>query len=169
MGTKQCKSCKSEVPKGAKKCSECKSDLRNWFAKHWFITGFIVLFFIWTIMSWLEDAEENKNNPIDTYWETLIEEPKESISAENIDEILISKYKDYFDSEWLNIELKNKILDEQLWNDIALLRSSFFTSDNKTQILVNTIYTLDWVEYASNSKHNIETNLIEEFYSNEIK
>ena len=49
METQKCKSCKSDIAKGAKKCPHCKTDLRNWFVRHWIITGFIIVVIIWNI------------------------------------------------------------------------------------------------------------------------
>jgi hypothetical protein len=50
-----------------------------------------------------------------------------------------------------------------------VLRAQFFTSDNKKQIILNTIFTVDLKEYASNSRYNVETNEVEEFYYSEVK
>lgn len=40
---KTCKHCKAEVPADAKKCKHCTGDLRNWFVRHWIITGIIII------------------------------------------------------------------------------------------------------------------------------
>ncbi len=43
------------------------SDKRNWFLRHWIITSFLVLFFIWSIMSWFEEwkqTTQENNNPV---------------------------------------------------------------------------------------------------------
>lgn len=45
-----CKACGKEVAKGAK-CPHCGKDQRNFFAKHKFLTGFLVLFIIIGIIS----------------------------------------------------------------------------------------------------------------------
>jgi len=169
METKKCNFCKTDIPKDAKVCPNCKKDIRNWFVKHWIITWFIVMFILWSIMQWFEDAKNNSNQNIvikKEFWNSNIDY---WITASSIDEIINSKYKSFFNSKWLNFELEKRIQDEIWKGEIVVLRAKFFTSDDKSQILVNTVYTVDWKEYASNSRHNIETNKIEDFYYSEVK
>lgn len=49
--TKTCKSCGGEIPANAKKCKHCGADQRNWFRRHWFITGFFGLIILIAIGS----------------------------------------------------------------------------------------------------------------------
>lgn len=44
--TKQCPHCKSEIDAEATKCPQCQSDLRNWFIKHKFVSGILILLVI---------------------------------------------------------------------------------------------------------------------------
>ena len=46
---KNCPHCKEEILKGASKCPKCQSDIRNWFARHPFISIIIFLFLLWSI------------------------------------------------------------------------------------------------------------------------
>lgn len=62
---KTCKHCKAEVPADAKKCKHCTGDLRNWFVRHWIITGFIVIMFIGAVTS-AGGNKQNSSNPSKT-------------------------------------------------------------------------------------------------------
>ncbi len=42
----KCPKCKEEIAEGASKCKHCGADLRNWFMRHKFITGFLVLIIV---------------------------------------------------------------------------------------------------------------------------
>ena len=47
----KCPKCKEEIIDGAKKCKHCSADLRNWFAKHKFLTGILALIVLVIIIS----------------------------------------------------------------------------------------------------------------------
>ncbi len=169
METKKCNYCKTDIPKDATICSSCKKDVRNWFIKHWIIITFLVLSLLWSIMQWFEDAQNQSN------WNNIEQTSNNNVqidtweSAKSVDEILNSKYNHFFDSNGLNIKLYIRLKEENLWQNMNVLRAQFFTSDNKKQIILNTIFTVDLKEYASNSRYNVETNEVEEFYYSEVK
>lgn len=48
---KKCKSCQSEIDDKATKCPHCQADQRNWFRRHTFLTGLLVLVMIIVIIS----------------------------------------------------------------------------------------------------------------------
>ena len=50
---KQCPHCKSDIDAEATKCSQCQSDLRNWFIKHKFVSGILILIAVFTIPGWI--------------------------------------------------------------------------------------------------------------------
>lgn len=134
----------------------------GWMKKHYIISFILVCAVLWGM---LPSDKKDEITPIQEVREVV----DTWVSAESIEEIIGSKYSAFFDKQGFNIELKKRIQEESSSEDIEILRAKYFTTDDKKQILVTTYYTLDWVEYASNSRHNIETNLIEEFYSNEVK
>lgn len=48
---KKCPKCKEDIADGATKCKHCNADLRNWFARHKFLTGFLGLIILIIIIS----------------------------------------------------------------------------------------------------------------------
>lgn len=44
MALKKCKECGKEISSSAKECPSCGKDQRNWFMRHKFLTGLIVIF-----------------------------------------------------------------------------------------------------------------------------
>ncbi|MEI8061366.1 MAG: hypothetical protein WCG99_03685 [Candidatus Berkelbacteria bacterium] len=48
---KKCPKCKEDIADGAIKCKHCNADLRNWFARHKFLTGFLGLIILIIIIS----------------------------------------------------------------------------------------------------------------------
>ncbi len=157
---KKCKYCSSEISNDASVCPVCKRDLRNWFIKHWIISLILISIIVTPFINWFEEWFNNKSD-------NIIESNEEINHMKSIEEIVKSEYKNFFDSDWLNKELKNKLLDEFSNNKVNIKRAQFFISDDKKQIILNTVFTIDGKEYASNSRHNIKTNKIEEFYYSE--
>lgn len=58
---KKCPKCKEEIADGAVKCKHCNTDLRNWFARHKFITGFLVIIVLIIIISAASGGDKEKS------------------------------------------------------------------------------------------------------------
>lgn len=71
--TKECKFCKTEIPKGATICPNCKKDLRDFAWKHPMVTTLLIIFII--AMFWWQFIEE-ENIEI-TNWSCSSEMKKE--------------------------------------------------------------------------------------------
>ena len=137
----------------------------------WMKTHYLVSFFIFCAIFWvlLSPSENENSNQLDIPAQTDDVIDSSSAAVNSVQEVLASDYKDYFDSNGLNFKLKSKIIEEVWSDDIEVKRVQFFTSDDNKQLLLNTIFSIEWKEYASNSKHNIDTNEIEDFYYSEVK
>jgi len=48
---RKCPKCKEEILEGAVKCKHCGADLRNWFKRHPFMTGFLILIVLIIVIS----------------------------------------------------------------------------------------------------------------------
>lgn len=83
---KICKVCDKQIAKSAKKCPNCGKDQRNFFMRHKFFTGFLVLIILSAIGS---DSSDKKN--ISGSKDEIIQENKQEKSVknniENVEEI----------------------------------------------------------------------------------
>ena len=61
--TKKCPKCGEEIQSSAKKCKHCQADLRNWFAKHKFATGILIIFVLVIVMAANSDKKDNSSAP----------------------------------------------------------------------------------------------------------
>lgn len=57
---RKCPKCREEIAEGAIKCKHCGADLRNWFARHKFLTGFFILIVLIIIIS-AASGDKDKN------------------------------------------------------------------------------------------------------------
>jgi hypothetical protein len=58
----KCPKCKEDIADGAKKCKHCGSDLRNWFARHKFLTGFLGLVVLIIIIASFGGSKDSNSN-----------------------------------------------------------------------------------------------------------
>lgn len=77
-----CKTCGSEISKGAKCCPNCGNDNRKFYAKHKVLTGLMALFIIGSV----GNAVDNKDSSVE------VNNVKEEASKEKV-ETKVSKYK----------------------------------------------------------------------------
>lgn len=61
---KQCPNCKSEINAEATKCPQCQSDLRNWFVRHKFVSGILLLLAVLLIFG--QTAKFTSKTPSDS-------------------------------------------------------------------------------------------------------
>lgn len=59
---KKCPKCKEEIADGAVKCKHCNADLRNWFARYKFLTGFLALILLIIIISAASGGDKKKDS-----------------------------------------------------------------------------------------------------------
>ncbi|MDD4027290.1 MAG: hypothetical protein PHO75_03845 [Candidatus Shapirobacteria bacterium] len=77
---KKCKSCQKEIDDKAKKCPHCHSDQRNWFLKHKFLTGILIIILIVVISNMGGGKESiNQNKQSNTQEQTSEETPTAAI------------------------------------------------------------------------------------------
>lgn len=67
--TKICPKCQEEIKEGAKKCKHCGADLRNWFVRHKFWTGVLILIILVVGIS-AAGGGEDKSSPSSDVSET---------------------------------------------------------------------------------------------------
>lgn len=84
---KKCPKCKEDIADGAVKCKHCGADLRNWFARHKFLTGFLAFIVLIIIISVASGGDKKKDSSSSSSSSstssTKTEEPKKF----NIDDI----------------------------------------------------------------------------------
>lgn len=81
---KKCPKCKEDIADGAVKCKHCGADLRNWFARHKFLTGFLGLIILIIIISAAGGGDKKKDSSSNSSTST----PKtEETKKFNIDDI----------------------------------------------------------------------------------
>lgn len=109
---KACKACGNEISKKAKKCPKCGEDQRNFFMRHKFITGIIVL----VVLSAIFGGGGSKNNSEVPVSKGKTEETSKGNNDEEvrvdfgIDEII--SYKD-FDLVFENLRTINGLTGEE--------------------------------------------------------
>jgi len=59
---KKCPKCKEEIADGAVKCKHCSADLRNWFARHKFLTGILILIVLGIFISAVGGGNKDSGN-----------------------------------------------------------------------------------------------------------
>lgn len=70
----KCKACGGDIAKGVKKCPHCGKDQRNFFMRHKFITGFLILIIAGALFSPTDDNEISKEDEPETAIASQVEE-----------------------------------------------------------------------------------------------
>jgi hypothetical protein len=96
--TRPCRVCREPMAEGIKKCESCGADLRNWFARHKIITGFLVFL----VMGLLGGTMNQSSAPSTAAEAPLV--PELSVTASG----LFDEYK--ADKTRANAAYKDKIL-----------------------------------------------------------
>ena len=83
---KKCPKCKEDIADGAVKCKHCNADLRNWFARHKFLTGFLGLIILIIIISAAGGGDKKKDGSSSSSSSTSTPKTEETKKF-NIDDI----------------------------------------------------------------------------------
>ena len=63
--TKKCKWCQRDIDIKLKKCSHCGSDQRNWFSRHYVITGVIIIIIVLMLLGGIKHVTSSTQEQVD--------------------------------------------------------------------------------------------------------
>lgn len=150
----KCPKCKEEIADGANKCKHCNADLRNWFVRHKFLTGFLVLIVLIIIISAASGGKSDSNtqtvpngNNQTTTANTETSKPKtESITITNSS----AKSKGY--GMW---EVVGEAKNNDSIKHSATLKATFYSTDGS--IMGTAVGAVNDIEAAGTKTFNLIT------------